>query len=287
MPRGADQHVTADFEPQRKLFGHRRRYNRVLTGGKDQQRYLHVDRIIRLLHRSHRPIGGAQPSNRRRTKRQVWCCINDRAIAFKPLAILGLAIALERHNLQRLAFPANRIAAALSQQAGDFSVGPNGPWRMAASLLIRYRDHRRRRDNALEPGACLVRVAQHDVSTQRVAKPKVRWRAVRQHDLFHETREVLVVVGKATDVSTQWVIQQPVRSALSPQVHDRDTEATPAQISHDLEVLFDRFATAGHDAYGAASGTARFSPAGKPDLDAVEALEEARVRAAWNRVLCK
>src|SRR5579862_1218977 len=94
----------------------------------------------------------------------------------------------------------------------------------------------------------------------RMSDGKERWRAIRQHDLAHESFEIGIVVGKASHVAFAAIAQHALGETLAAPIERRHRKSARPQVTHGLEILFDPFAASLKDANGAAA-TRRRLPA--------------------------
>src|SRR5918999_4557188 len=118
----------------------------------------------------------------------------------------------------------------------------------------------------------------------RMRECKIRWWAIRQHHLAHETFEVPIVFGEIGDVCLPRVYERAVGSALASPIHDCNGEAASPHIGNHLEVFLDEFAPAREATYGAALRAACRVPAREAHRSAVMTLEGADEGAARNRI---
>ena len=146
------------------------------------------------------------------------------------------------------------------------------------------RNHRRQQNHPREGARFVLRVAQKNVTAERMTHADKGLRQRRFYDLVDEDRQVAIVLGESDDVTFARVRQHPFGPALASEVEDGDGEAAAAKIGNHLEILFDEFASPGHDADRAARRSPRRLPQRRAKLQTVIALEIRDYAAAWNGI---
>ena len=109
-------------------------------------------------------------------------------------------------------------------------------------------------------------------------------RTIWKHHVAHETGEVGVIFSEVADVAFSRVREDTSRCALATPIQHRHREATPPQVSDDLEIFLDEFAAPGEHACCAAAGRARRFPACEAQFGPVIAREFTNDGAARDRV---